>query len=60
MTLARLFVEAGGPAGVFNVVNGLGPEAGKALALHPDVPSSPSPAPPRSASCCWATPGSRT
>jgi hypothetical protein len=35
--LAQLFVEAGGPAGVFNVVNGLGPEAGKALALHPDV-----------------------
>jgi gamma-glutamyl-gamma-aminobutyraldehyde dehydrogenase len=34
---AQLFVEAGGPAGVFNVVNGLGPEAGKALALHPDV-----------------------
>jgi gamma-glutamyl-gamma-aminobutyraldehyde dehydrogenase len=35
--LAQLFVEAGGPPGVFNVVNGLGPEAGRALALHPDV-----------------------
>ncbi len=35
--MAQLFMEAGGPAGVFNVVNGLGPEAGKALALHPDV-----------------------
>ncbi|MGH8264847.1 MAG: aldehyde dehydrogenase family protein, partial [Steroidobacteraceae bacterium] len=35
--LAELFVEAGGPAGVFNVVNGLGEVAGKALALHPDV-----------------------
>ena len=35
--LARLFVDAGGPPGVFNVVNGLGPEAGKALALHPHV-----------------------
>lgn len=35
--LARLFVEAGGPAGVFNVVCGLGEEAGKALALHDDV-----------------------
>ncbi len=37
LQLARLFVEAGGPPGVFNVVNGLGAEAGKALALHPDV-----------------------
>jgi len=35
--LAQLFVEAGGPPGVFNLVNGFGPEAGKALALHPDV-----------------------
>jgi len=35
--LAQLFVDAGGPPGVFNVVNGLGPEAGRALALHPDV-----------------------
>jgi acyl-CoA reductase-like NAD-dependent aldehyde dehydrogenase len=37
LRLADLFLEAGGPAGVFNVVNGLGNEAGKALALHPDV-----------------------
>ncbi|HEX2581158.1 MAG TPA: aldehyde dehydrogenase [Dongiaceae bacterium] len=35
--LAKLFMEAGGPAGVFNVVHGLGEEAGKALALHMDV-----------------------
>lgn len=35
--LAQLFLEAGGPAGVFNVVNGTGLEAGQALALHPDV-----------------------
>lgn len=35
--LARLFVEAGGPPGVFNVVNGYGKEAGKALAKHMDV-----------------------
>jgi gamma-glutamyl-gamma-aminobutyraldehyde dehydrogenase len=35
--LAQLFVEAGGPAGVFNLVNGLGAEAGQALALHPQV-----------------------
>ncbi len=37
LKLAQLFVAAGGPPGVFNVVNGLGAEAGKALALHPDV-----------------------
>jgi gamma-glutamyl-gamma-aminobutyraldehyde dehydrogenase len=35
--LAQLFLEAGGPAGVFNVVNGTGIEAGQALALHGDV-----------------------
>jgi gamma-glutamyl-gamma-aminobutyraldehyde dehydrogenase len=35
--LAQLFVDAGGPPGVFNVVNGVGAEAGKALALHMDV-----------------------
>jgi gamma-glutamyl-gamma-aminobutyraldehyde dehydrogenase len=37
LPLARLFLEAGGPAGVFNVVNGPGEITGKALALHPDV-----------------------
>ncbi len=37
LLLARLFVEAGGPAGVLNVVNGFGVEAGKALALHHDI-----------------------
>ena len=37
LRLAELFVEAGGPPGVFNVVNGLGEQAGKALALHNDV-----------------------
>ena len=37
LRLAELFVEAGGPPGVFNVVNGLGEIAGKALALHDDV-----------------------
>lgn len=35
--LAELFIEAGGPAGVLNVVHGLGEEVGKALALHDDV-----------------------
>lgn len=37
LKMAELFVEAGGPPGVFNVVNGYGEVAGKALALHPDV-----------------------
>jgi gamma-glutamyl-gamma-aminobutyraldehyde dehydrogenase len=37
LRLAELFSEAGGPPGVFNVVNGLGEVAGKALALHGDV-----------------------
>ena len=35
--LAELFIEAGGPAGVFNVINGFGEVAGKSLALHDDV-----------------------
>jgi gamma-glutamyl-gamma-aminobutyraldehyde dehydrogenase len=34
---AQLFIEAGGPKGVFNVVNGYGEIAGEALALHMDV-----------------------
>ena len=37
LKLAELFVEAGGPPGVFNVVNGLGAVAGEALALHEGV-----------------------
>jgi len=37
LKLAELFVRAGGPAGVFNVVNGMGETAGKALAMHNDV-----------------------
>ena len=36
--------EAGLPPGVFNLVNGLGEDAGDALVTHPDVPSSRSPA----------------
>jgi aldehyde dehydrogenase (NAD+)/betaine-aldehyde dehydrogenase len=35
--LARLAGEAGMPPGVVNVVTGLGPEAGAALAAHPGV-----------------------
>lgn len=34
---AKLAVEAGLPAGVFNVVTGIGAEAGAALAAHPGV-----------------------
>ncbi|MEV5411212.1 aldehyde dehydrogenase [Thermopolyspora sp. NPDC052614] len=37
LLLARLAVEAGIPAGVLNVVPGLGQVAGQALGLHPDV-----------------------
>ena len=37
LKMAQLFIEAGGPPGVFNVVNGLGETAGAALALHNDV-----------------------
>ncbi|MBX7431467.1 aldehyde dehydrogenase family protein [Mycobacterium sp. Y57] len=36
---ARIAVDAGLPAGVFNVVTGIGAEAGAALAAHPDVDS---------------------
>ena len=35
---AGIFEEAGLPKGVFNLVNGLGEEAGDALVKHPDVP----------------------
>jgi 4-(gamma-glutamylamino)butanal dehydrogenase len=37
LMLAELAREAGIPDGVFNVVTGFGAEAGKTLALHPDV-----------------------
>lgn len=35
--MAQIALEAGIPAGVLNVVQGLGPVAGQALADHPDV-----------------------
>jgi aldehyde dehydrogenase (NAD+) len=34
---AEVLQEAGVPAGVFNLVNGTGPEVGAVLAAHPDV-----------------------
>ena len=34
---AEVMHDAGVPAGVFNLVNGAGPEVGAALATHPDV-----------------------
>lgn len=37
VAFARLAVEAGVPAGVINVVTGLGSEAGAALVRHPEV-----------------------
>ena len=37
LKLAEIAIEAGIPAGVFNVVPGFGQEAGSALALHMDV-----------------------
>jgi 5-carboxymethyl-2-hydroxymuconic-semialdehyde dehydrogenase len=35
---AKIFEDAGLPQGVFNLVNGLGEQAGDALVKHPDVP----------------------
>ncbi|MDR4533091.1 5-carboxymethyl-2-hydroxymuconate semialdehyde dehydrogenase [Glutamicibacter sp. PS] len=35
---AEIFESAGLPAGVFNLVNGIGEEAGDALVKHPNVP----------------------
>ena len=35
--LAEIFEQVGLPAGVFNLVTGLGPVVGEALAAHPDV-----------------------
>lgn len=34
----EIMAEAGVPAGVFNLVNGIGEDAGAALVAHPDVP----------------------
>jgi aldehyde dehydrogenase (NAD+) len=37
MRLAEIMTDEGLPEGVFNVVTGYGPEAGAALASHPDI-----------------------
>jgi acyl-CoA reductase-like NAD-dependent aldehyde dehydrogenase len=37
LRLAQLFVEAGLPPGVFNVITGLGPTTGRALSEHPGM-----------------------
>tara|TARA_R110002020_G_scaffold87061_15_gene215019 strand:+ start:21293 stop:22735 length:1443 start_codon:yes stop_codon:yes gene_type:complete len=37
MLLAEMIDEAGFPAGVFNLVNGLGPVVGEAMSRHPDI-----------------------
>lgn len=37
LILAEVFDAAGVPAGVFNLVNGNGPDVGRALAQHPDI-----------------------
>jgi aldehyde dehydrogenase (NAD+) len=37
MLLAEIIHEAGVPAGVFNLVNGVGPIVGEAIAGHPDI-----------------------
>ena len=37
LLFAQVMHDAGAPAGVFNLVNGEGPEVGAALAEHPDV-----------------------
>lgn len=37
LLFAQIVHDAGVPAGVFNLVNGTGPEVGAAMAAHPDV-----------------------
>lgn len=37
LLFAQIVHDAGAPAGVFNLVNGTGPEVGAALAAHPDI-----------------------
>ena len=37
MVIAEIIHEANVPSGVFNLVNGLGPEVGEAMSSHPDI-----------------------
>src|SRR3989442_238473 len=37
MLFAEIVDDAGGPAGVFNLVNGCGPTVGEAIAAHPEI-----------------------
>ena len=37
MILAEIIDEAGAPPGVFNLINGNGPEVGEAMSAHPDI-----------------------
>src|SRR5690606_30721458 len=36
--LSKICIEAGLPAGVLNIVHGLGTKAGQAIVEHPDIP----------------------
>ncbi len=37
--LSEICMEAGMPAGVLNIVHGLGPKVGEAMIIHPDIPA---------------------
>ena len=37
LMFAQIMHDAGAPAGVFNLVNGTGPEVGAAMSAHPDI-----------------------
>lgn len=37
MVIAEIIHEAGVPAGVFNLINGMGPVVGEAMSMHPDI-----------------------